>query len=60
MNSICVAVLPPKKQLKSSQWPPHPPPLAHPTASDLVPEAEVCFLRGWPPGVLVLGVGCAL
>ena len=26
-------------------------------ASDLVPEAEVCFLRGWPPGVLVLGGG---
>ena len=26
-------------------------------ASDLVPEAEVCFLRGWPPGVLVPGGG---
>ena len=27
-------------------------------ASDLVPEAEVCFLRGWPPLVLRLGVVC--
>jgi hypothetical protein len=27
-------------------------------ASDLVPEAEVCFLRGWPPVVLRLGAGC--
>ena len=26
-------------------------------ASDIVPEAEVCFLRGWPPGVLVPGGG---
>ena len=50
------AVLPPKKQLKSSKWSSHPP-LAHPMASDLVPEAEVCFLRGWPPGVLVPGGG---
>ena len=29
-------------------------------ASDLVPKAEVCFLRGWPPLVLWLGEGCVL
>jgi hypothetical protein len=27
-------------------------------ASDLVPEAEVCFLRGWPPLALWVGEGC--
>ena len=51
------AVWPPRELLKSSQWSPHPP-LAQSMASDLVPEAEVCFLRGWPPLVLRLGEGC--